>query len=506
LLKRKTPPIRYIVKREIVSSFFRGGAMPRRRLLKLAAAVAGVACLPVGLFAAEPLPEAITSRDRTFAIPFQLDAADASQAEARLYSSDDAGKTWKLTSRAKAPLEAFDFQAPADNEYWFAVRTADAAGRETPLEPPTAELRVIVDSTPPQLEASVERSPDGTVVIRWQTNDLHIAHDTLKFSCRTEAGGLVREIEPIRTKRQLDRRGAGGEFQWTPPNGAKELVLIAEVRDTADNVTRIERPIGVDTGSASLAKAPESVPPSELRAAAPSSVASPIAAASPLRDPTRPLMVNSPSFELDYDIEHLNGLAVAKVDIWGTRDGGRNWILLGPDDDRRSPCAVNVEREGVYGFAVVVTAADGVPVRIPQPGDVPQINVTVDTSVPRVRFTTAEPPTDGRPCAMTIKWNAADDHLGKQAVTLSYAAAPQGPWKPLAVGIESSGAHVCEFDPAGPDNAYLKIEVRDDAGNVGSHTTTMPIPVEKRRMQVSFTGATKPDGKPSAPKWYHILQ
>lgn len=502
MLKRKTPPIRYIVKREIASSFFRGGTMPARRLLKLAAAVAGVAWLPTGICAADPLPEAITSRDRQFAIPFQLDAADASQAEARLYSSDDAGKTWKLTARAKAPQEAFDFQAPTDNEYWFAVRTADVAGRETPTEPPTAELRVIVDSAPPRLEAGVERTKDGTVVIRWQTDDVHIAHDTLKFSYRTEAGGLVREIEPLRTKRHLDKRGAAGELQWVPPAGAKELAVLAEVRDTADNVTRIERPLGVETNPTSFAKAPDSVPPSELRSVA----AGAGSATSPLRDPTKPLMVNSPSFELDYDIEHLGNLAVAKVDIWGTRDGGRNWILLGPDDDRRSPCAVNVEREGVYGFAVVVTAADGVPVRLPQPGDVPQINVTVDTSVPRVRLTTAEPPADGRPCAMNIKWNAADDHLGKQAVTLSYAAAPQGPWKPLAVGIESSGEHVCEFDPAGPDNAYLKLEVRDDAGNVGTHTTTTPIPIEKRRMQVSFAGATKADGKPTRPKWYHILQ
>lgn len=481
--------------------------MSRRRILKLAAALAGVAWLPAAAFAADPLPEAITSRDRQFAIPFQLDAADASQAEARLYSSDDGGKTWKLTARAKPPLEAFDFQAPADNEYWFAVRTADLAGRETPTEPPTAELRVIVDSTPPRLDASVERTKEGTVAIRWQTDDLHIAHDTLKFSYRTEAGGLVRELEPLRTKRRLDRRGAAGELQWTPPSGAKELALIAEVRDTADNVTRIERLVGAESNLSQIAKAPESLPPSELRpGTAASAAASPVAAASPLRDPTKPLMVNSPSFELDYDIEHLGALSVAKVDIWGTRDGGRNWILLGPDEDRRSPCAVNVEREGVYGFAVVVTAADGVPVRIPQSGDVPQINVTVDTSVPRVRLTTAEPPTDGRPCAMTIKWNAADDHLGKQAVTLSYAAAPQGPWKPLAVGIESTGSHVCEFDPTGPDNAYLKLEVRDDAGNVGTHTTTNPIPIEKRRMQVSFTGATKPEGKPTGPKWYHILQ
>jgi hypothetical protein len=463
--------------------------------------------LPAAGLAAEALPEPLTTRDPRFAIPFQLDATDATQAEARLYVSDDAGKNWKLASRAKAPLEAFDFQAPADNEFWFAVRTADAAGRESPMEPPTAELRVIVDTTQPKLEATTERTKEGAVVVRWYIDDAHIAPDTLKFSYRTEAGGIVREVDPLRTKRRLDRRSAAGEMQWIPDSTSPALTLIAEVRDTADNVKRIELPIGADTaaGSTTEVAATNSVAsPSPATTTAASTTAAP--SASPLRDPTKPMLVNSPSFELDYDIEHLNGMAISKVEVWGTRDKGRNWILLGPDEDRRSPCAVNVEREGMYGFAVVVTGQDGVQGRVPQPGDVPEINVGVDLSIPRVRLTTAEPPADGRPCAMKIKWDATDDHLGKQAVTLSYAASREGPWKPLAVGIESTGAHLCEFDPQGPDFAYLKLEVRDDAGNVGSQITTTPIQIEKRRTQISFAGAVKADGQPKAPKWFHVLQ
>jgi len=474
-----------------------------RRLFSLALAFAcAVSNRPTTGRAAEALPEPITTRDRQFAIPFQLDASDATQAEARLYYSDDAGKNWKLTSRAKAPLEAFDFQAPADNEYWFAVRTADAAGRESPQEPPTAEMRVIVDTTLPKLEATTERTKDGSVLVRWHIDDDHIAPDTLKFSYRTEAGGLVREVDPLRTKRRLDRRSATGEMQWIPTSSSQGLTLIAEVRDTADNVKRIELPIGAEMAAAP-AVAVHSTPSSADTAPPP---ARENVAASPLRDPTKPMLVNSPSFELDYDIEHLNGMAISKVEIWGTRDNGRNWILLGPDDDLRSPCAVNVEREGMYGFAVVVTGQDGVQGRVPQPGDAPEINVGVDLSIPRVRLTTAEPPSDGRPCAMKIKWDATDDHLGKQAVTLSYAASREGPWKPLAVGIESSGAHLCEFDPQSPDFVYLKLEVRDDAGNVGSQITTTPIPIEKRRTQISFAGAVKADGQPKAPKWFHVLQ
>jgi len=365
-----------------------------------------------------------------------------------------------------------------------------------------------VDTLQPKLEATTERTKEGAILVRWFIEDAHIAPDTLKFSYRTETGGIVREVDPLRTKRRLDRRSAAGEMQWIPNSTSPGLTLIAEVRDSADNVKRIELPIGGETFASAapaveatnaVAKTPNPTTPGATGTSA-------AAAASPLRDPTKPMLVNSPSFELDYDIEHLNGMAISKVEIWGTRDKGRNWILLGPDDDRRSPCAVNVEREGMYGFAVVVTGQDGVQGRVPQPGDVPEINVGVDLSIPRVRLTTAEPPADGRPCAMKIKWDAADDHLGKQAVTLSCAATREGPWKPLAVGIESSGAHLCEFDPQGPDFVYLKLEVRDDAGNVGSQITTTPIPIEKRRTQISFAGAVKADGQPKAPKWFHVLQ
>jgi hypothetical protein len=75
----------------------------------------------------------------------------------------------------------------------------------------------------------------------------------------------------------------------------------------------------------------------------------------------------------------------------------------------------------------------------------------------------------------------------------------------LAVGVPNDGGRLCTFDAYGPDSVYLRIEVRDDAGNLGAFSTTTPIPVEKRPTQMHFAGA-KREGSAGAPKWYHVLR
>jgi hypothetical protein len=196
---------------------------------------------------------------------------------------------------------------------------------------------------------------------------------------------------------------------------------------------------------------------------------------------------------------------VTNVEVWGTRDEGRTWVLLGSDEDRASPTAVSVDRAGVYGFTVVVDTA-AAPARRPHPGDAPEIRVGVDLSIPTVRLTTAEPDADSTPCRLKINWEAKDDNLGPQSVSLSYAGSPAGPWLPLATGVPNDGGFVCSFDPQGPDNAFLRIEVRDEAGNLGTFTTTAPIPIEKKPVTFHFAGAQNTEGKKAGPKWFHVLR
>lgn len=451
-------------------------------------------------------PEAIMTRDTAFAIPFELEAEPGQTAEARLFVSNDQGKTWKLFGRAQAPVESFDFRASGEGEYWFVVRTDGTTVESLTAEGPAAELRVIVDTTPPKLEVVAEPTADGTLSIRWKTDDAQLAVEPLKITYQIAGNDPMappREVEAARTKRQLDKRSGSGEFQWRPIVTDRQLVLRAEACDAAGNVASQEVPLGaLAKTSTPTATTPTPSPIVNSTTVANTSVAPPMS----VRDPAKPLMVNSASFELDYDIERAAAGNVSKVEVWGTRDDGRSWVLLGTDEDRQTPCSVNVDAAGMYGFAIVVEAAGGLKGTPPQPGDAPEIRVGVDLTAPLVRLTTAEPDEKNRPCRLKINWEAQEEHLGPQAVTLSYSASPQGPWLPLAAGIASSGSHVCEFSPHGPDQAYLKIDVRDEAGNIGTYATTTPIPIEKRQVQISFAGAVKDDGSSAKPKWFHVLR
>ena len=73
----------------------------------------------------------------------------------------------------------------------------------------------------------------------------------------------------------------------------------------------------------------------------------------------RPRMVASRTFELEYEIEQVGPSGVAKIELWGTLDGGRTWSLYGRDVDNLSPLQVKVEKEGIYGFRIVVQSGSG---------------------------------------------------------------------------------------------------------------------------------------------------
>lgn len=465
---------------------------------------------------ADELPEAIASADAAFAIPLQIEA-DPEIAEVRLYASSDQGKTWRVEKRVMPPVAGFDFHGQGDGEYWFLVRTLDRRGQESPAGAMVPELRVVVDSKPPQLILNAQRAADGRITADWRAVDRHVVAESLKLSYRAAADGPWLPIQTTRTKRSGDATQSSGQFEWSPPTGAADVTLRAEIGDDAGNTIFQEvKPAAVAPVAMPVVTTPNTFTPAAPAAAAtpPVTTPTPLAAAAaearggnvlPVRDPLRPLMVNSLSFELEYDVDRP-AAAISKVEIWGTRDDGRTWVQLGLDDDRQSPCVVNVDREGMYGFSIVVDSGDGRSGAAPRAGTQPEIRVGVDLKAPQVRLTTAEPDPEGRAAALKINWQASDEHLGSQAVSLAYSQSPQGPWLPLAVGVANDGGRVCRFDPQGPDAVYLRIEVRDEAGNLGAFSTTAPIPVEKRQIQMHFAGATRDGEAAKAPKWFHVLR
>jgi hypothetical protein len=197
----------------------------------------------------------------------------------------------------------------------------------------------------------------------------------------------------------------------------------------------------------------------------------------------RPQMVGSPTFELEYEIDQVGPSGVAKVELWGTLDGGRSWKLYGRDVDNLSPLQVKVDREGIYGFRIVVQSGSGMGGQPPVSGDLADVWIGVDLANPRGRITAAEVNDDGS--ELVVTWDVSDDALDVRPVTLEFAATADGPWTPIASGLENSGSYTWQVESRVPPVVQLRMQVRDEAGNIGEFDWPKPVVLDR----------TKPEGR-----------
>jgi hypothetical protein len=191
-------------------------------------------------------------------------------------------------------------------------------------------------------------------------------------------------------------------------------------------------------------------------------------------------MINSRIFELEYDLESVGPSGVKQIELWGTRDGGRTWTRFAVDQSKRSPLVVTVPEAGIYGFRLVVESGAGRSDSPPQSGDPPKIWIGVDLTKPTVRITSAAQGSDADANNLNISWQASDNMmLAARPISLSFSEAPGGPWIPMASGLANTGHYSWPIDNNTPSRIYLRIEARDEAGNIGVYETTQPIAVDQ---------------------------
>ena len=189
----------------------------------------------------------------------------------------------------------------------------------------------------------------------------------------------------------------------------------------------------------------------------------------------RPRMTSSKRFNLDYSVDAAGPAGVEKIELWVTRNGGRDWDLDRVDEDRESPLLVEVTDEGIYGFRVVIVGKNGLASQTPRSGDLADLWVGVDATKPTVEITSAAYGSEDHAGQLDIRWTASDDHLGSRPVTLSFSAQADGPWTTIAASLPNSGQYFWRVDSRVPDEFYLRLEVRDEAGNVAVHRLDQPL-------------------------------
>jgi hypothetical protein len=453
-----------------------------------------------------PLPEALVTRQTLFSIPFRVepekDAASQPE-EVQLFVSHDRGAHWNFYAKVSVEQKLIPFKTATDAEYWFALQTRDRSGKLRPEKITAPGLRVVVDTRPPRLRLEAKAEPAGKVLIEWTLADPHLKSDSLTLLTRGSGNDPWQTITLSPQNAQIRFMGTteSGLVMWWPPPGVSEIQLRAEAADAAGNkaVEHVQLKLNPSRGPRpDPARAPDKsgqsasknssggmisglINPPIGNRISDSKMASVDSSFSNLPPGERVRMVNTRLFELDYDVESVGPSGIGRVELWGTRDGGRTWSSFGVDNDNRSPISVAVDGEGLYGFRIVLTNGVGLSVGPPKAGDLPAIWIGVDVTKPVARLLSADLGAGAEEGKLVITWEAEDAMPAARPISLSFSPQPGGPWTPIAAGLENTGRYVWVLDSRLPPQVYLRLEVRDEAGNLTVVDRPEPVPLDRSR-------------------------
>lgn len=462
----------------------------------------------------------LITRQRSFTIPFVVDSTAPLPLEVQLLVSTDGGATWTPYDRQHPSVGSFVFRAAADGHYCFASRTVDVQHRIHPTGPPRPELCVIVDSTPPVLELSAEPGRDGELHLRWRAVDPHLVAETFRISYRPAFGNTSQQ--PQWTDLAVDLQGVdsdqtvlAGEAAWWPQLADSQLYVRASIADRAGNQAVAVQPVTLRPISAQrqpphqliLARTP-SKDVEKQRADSPADAplqfhwtTTPAASAEQPSVPAAQLQwTNATAIDLEYRIDRQGDAPIDPVVVWATLDSGATWRAWATDVDGESPVRVELPAEGIYGFQLNVGGDSFSNNNVPRPGSAPDIWIGVDRTAPVARIVAAPLVRTPSGDALQIQWTANDEHLAANPISLWFGPSPDGPWNLLAEQVPDSGRYDWVLPASLPDSLYLKLEVRDRAGNLGADQTTRPIPLPSRYKSGRITGfrpADSPVGQPS---------
>jgi len=364
-------------------------------------------------------------------------------------------------------------------------------------------LPVTLPMPPPARgEARTRLTSPATVVVRMQVKDLvgntTVAEDKVVGTDNIQAGFSQKAQPPNAGGLQLPGP-AGGQATKppavdtlpTPPGGN------AQSR-TQDAIPAL--PVKPPPASGSNA-APVPGAGSYLAKAVPNRAPEPVGAANPNLAPTaparRPLppvqLVNDRWIVVEYQLSRVGPSGIGSVELYLTQDDGQKWLKFAVDEDAKSGTAgAKYQRslelpagDGVYGLYLVVRNGAGRGKAPPRSGDAPEMRIEVDTTSPQAQLQLPPVPDPERRDALLLTWQAKDKNLGTGPISLDWAEQRDGPWHPIAANVPNTERYSWQVPTGVPVEVFLRLKVRDNAGNEAVAVTDRPEIVD----------LTEPEGK-----------
>ncbi len=216
----------------------------------------------------------------------------------------------------------------------------------------------------------------------------------------------------------------------------------------------------------------------------------PLATGQPARKPLPPLQyVNRNEVTMEYSLARVGPSGIGSVELWWTQDDGRNWELYAKEPDvqgisgKQTSSVPLPNSDGVYGFFLVVKSRAGLGRNPPRVGDAPEIRVELDTTPPVAEL--FKPVRDPhKRDQLLIPWHASDKNLAKTPVNLEWAEKLDGPWTPIALNLENTGRYSWKLPERLPVQIFMRLRVRDEAGNESVAATPEPQTVDLQEPEV----------------------
>ncbi len=204
-------------------------------------------------------------------------------------------------------------------------------------------------------------------------------------------------------------------------------------------------------------------------------------------------VLNKPQAPIDFQVGKYGPSGLGSVEVYVSTDDGATWTLspgdrnvtLPPQTDARGgtpvtgSVQVELKQEGVvYGYFIVVKSRAGLGKKPPEPGTPPQIRLEMDITPPSAELYVPQPDPTRRD-TLVLSWKATDKNLANNPVTLEWAERPDGQWIPIGPKeMANTGQYAWQVPATAPPSVYLRLAVRDVAGNVAVAQTKEPVLVD----------------------------